>query len=109
MTNPATQPLEELEARVIRRYLELTHIDWPLPEDIFDPKEWLDSLGRDTIANTIPAEYQFPREQWATLPNRRRIALIIVDRSLDLWDTMTDEQRSQVAFLLSYGGRERIA
>jgi hypothetical protein len=96
--------LAELERRVTTRYLELTQTDWELPEIDFDMSDWVDVMKLPP--GTPP---QFPREQWITYPNRRRVVLMIIERSLDIWDTLTDEQRFQVAFLLGNGGRERIA
>lgn len=98
-----TEPLEELETRVTARYIEKCNIGWQLPDvEPLDTSDWY--MG--PLPDDVP---QFPREQWITYPNRRHYALLIADRMLDFWDDLDEPQRTQLAFLLGCGGRERIA
>jgi hypothetical protein len=110
--------LEDLERRVRARYAEL--VSDTVPDHVFNPEEWLlgenhysvKLFGESFDVAKVPAAQQvpqFPREQWITYPHRRAAILTIVDRSLDLWGSLTQEQRWQINFLLAYGGRERIA
>jgi hypothetical protein len=101
MIDLARDDLVTVERHVMTRYLELAH---PAPESPFDITRFA-----DVIDQQIPPEHQFPREQWVTHPKRRRIALITIDRALDLWEQLTEDQRNTVAFLLWHSGRERIA
>lgn len=118
-----TVQLEELEKRVPARFYEKMAELWPLPNLTVDSVDWAEALksgpgkllnlGTEqefTIEGTVAhAELQFPREQWVVYPHRRTITLLICDRMIDLWDDLTIEQKSQVGFLLTYGGRERVA
>lgn len=100
---------EDLEQRVTARYLDLVR---PTIVDAteFDWSEAFFKSGTTGLwAIPEPDLPQFPREQWVTYPNRRAVTLVLVDRMLDLWDELTDMQKTHVAMLLTCGGRERIA
>lgn len=82
---------------------------WDLPDD--EVAGWAplrDALKPDPAAPPIPPEKQFPREQWITWPNRRRIALLLCERALDGPEPLDDQRWWQVSFLMQYGGKERI-
>jgi hypothetical protein len=75
---------------------------WELPE--FDMSAW-DEAMKTPLPPDVP---QFPREQWASYPNRRRVALMIADRLLD-FDELSDEQWVTLCMVMQYGGKTRIA
>lgn len=79
---------------------------WPMPEDPldFDMSAW-DEAMKTPLPPDVP---QFPREQWASYPNRRRVALMIADRLLD-FDELSDEQWVTLCMVMQYGGKTRIA
>ncbi len=118
-----TVQLDELEKRVPARFYEKMAELWPLPNLTVDSADWAEALRSGpgqlfalgpeqefTIEGPVaPPEWQFPREQWLVYPHRRTITLLICDRMIDLWDELTVEQKHQVGFLLTYGGRERVA
>lgn len=106
--------LNDLERSVLEKFIAARHVDWPLPDDPFDSSSWLadiGSIGTVDVATHGAGEpvMQFPREQWIVRPNLRLVTLMLVDRALDMADRLTDEQWAQVTFLLSFGGKERIA
>lgn len=118
----ATDALAELENQVSDRFLE--KVTERLPLTPFDPTAWLTGIefgpvidgpacgpiieGHPSSSVDPRHQLQFPREQWVVYPNRRAIALSIVARALEL-ETITDDQWAQIAFLMAYGGKERIA
>ena len=91
--------LDDLERRVGEKFMaaavELT-------------PEWPHNVEMGTWQPMAAPALQLPREQWVIYPSRRMVALLIIDRMLD-FDSLTDEQWGQVAFLYQYGGRERVA
>lgn len=114
----ATDALLELENQVNDRFLE--KITERLPLTPFDPTAWLTGIEFGPVIDgpvlgpiiegnpyTSADPRQFPREQWVVYPNRRAIALSIVARALEL-ETITDDQWAQIAFLMAFGGKERI-
>jgi hypothetical protein len=106
--------LDVLERRVVEKWVaaaarmprwELPEFDmsaWELPE--FDMSAWDEAMKTPLP----PGTPQFPREQWASYPNRRRVALMICDRLLD-FDELTDEQWVTLCMVMQYGGKTRIA
>lgn len=115
--------LDQMEARVMTRYCEKISEVWPTPPDAFHTvefsPEWAaavkhvsvagKTIEASTVGQPLPPMLQFPREQWVVYPNRRKVSLLIVDRLLDKWDSLTTEQKAQAAFLLHFGGTERVA
>lgn len=98
--------LTYLESRVAKKFAEQHAAQvatrppyFAIPEDI--------DFGTAALAELPLGTTQFPAEQWVTWPNNRLVALTIVDRALD--HELTNEQWLQVAFLMRYGGRERVA
>lgn len=99
------EDLDALERRVSEKWIAAAAArmpQWDLPDNPFDSTEWLGDVS--AIPSDVP---QFPREQWASYPNRRTVTLLTVDRMLDL--EMTDEQWMQVSFLMQYGGKTRLS
>jgi len=113
-----TDALAQLENQVTEKFIE--KITERLPLTPFDPTGWLTGIEfgpiidgpvlgpviEDPLSSTRPSG-QFPREQWVVYPNRRAIALSIVGRALEL-EAITDDQWAQIAFLMAYGGKERL-
>lgn len=99
--------LEEIERRVGQKWLARAVHRQNLLWGSSDPTlEW-DMPSWDLPE--APAGWpQFPRDQWAALPNNRIIALMIAERMLD-FDDMTDEQWHSVCLLMQYGGKTRLA
>lgn len=98
--------LEELERRVGEKWVAAAAArtpDWPVPA-----VEWSDDWKEAMKKPLPPGTLQFPREQWASYPNQRTVALLIADRLLD-FDELTDEQWMQLGLLMQYGGKTRIA
>lgn len=97
--------LDDLERRVVQRYLEKVNVDWSLPEFSFDFAAWTDELSSEPVG---PALLHFPREQWIVYPGRRYVSLLVAERMLNAWDELTLERRHYLAVLLTVGGRERL-
>ena len=76
--------LDELEQRVSTKFAAAL-AERVLP---FDTSAWLDEDMSITIDfKKIPPgtpQFQFPREQWISYPNRRAVVLTILDRLLDV-------------------------
>lgn len=98
------EDLDALERRVGEKWMtavaaRMPHCDFP--DNPFDSTDWL------AVASPMPSGVpQFPREQWVSYPDMRTVALLIVDRMLDL--DLTDEQWTQVCFVMQYGGKTRV-
>lgn len=94
-----TIDLAALEERVMRKHLAT------IAGTEFDPTTWPTTPppATDTPAPDVP---QFPREQWVTYPNKRAVILTWCEVWLDHGFDATDPT---YLFLLSVGGRERIA
>lgn len=96
--------LDDMEQRVTEKFAAaaFARID---PQWKLDVGEW--TFPDFEFEPLPPGTPQFPREQWVTYPNRRMVTLTLIDRALDL--ELTDEQWTQLTFLMGFGGRERIA
>lgn len=112
------ETLDELEQRVIGRFLETTTGGWELPDEpwfndwsglLNPPTEQGQTIEISTVGQPSSRPPQFPQQRWIRYPNRRYVVLLICDRALDLWDALTPEQRAQFAFLIEHGGRERVS
>lgn len=104
-TNMTAVDLAAIEERVMRKHLAAVADKVPVVD--FDPTSWLAGLDQTSapapLADVVP---QFPRERWITYPNRRAVILTLCEVWLDKAFDPTDPI---YLFLLTYGGRERIA
>jgi hypothetical protein len=108
-TEPMSDSLEQLERRVGEKWASAAATRFPA--DAFDPSGWLDGIdasewGLDELS---PGTMQFPREQWASYPNARTVALLTAEAALGRADELTDEQWVTVCMVMQYGGKTRIA
>ena len=101
-----TETLDQLEQRIGQRWAEATAAH--IPSDPLDLKDWLASTLTDpqVYSSNLP---QFPREQWVTYPPRRTVSLLLVDNALNAAEKLTESDWLALAFLMTHGGRERIA
>ncbi|RIT32724.1 hypothetical protein D2E76_23215 [Mycobacteroides abscessus] len=108
--------LDTLESEVAAEYVEL--LAKRLPPNLSSLEGWMQTADwsnfersterRDAIGS------EFPREQWVVHPGRRTVALTLVRHVIRLIRDKPDHPRNeelfqQMAFLFTYGGRERIA
>lgn len=101
--------LEDLEQRVTAKFA--AKAAGRIDPSVFDPTTWSDVVDWTNGGGEqpqVPIEHQFSREHYVTYPNRRVIALALIDRALD-HDEISEETWFQIAFLMFHGGRERIA
>lgn len=107
-----TDDLEALEHRVVAKFLAAERDRYPDSTMAFDPTQW-DTLvdpakwGQPRPGRSQYPSLQFPREKWVTYPTRRMMALLIVDRALDI--DLAEEDWHRVSWLLAFGGRQQIA
>jgi hypothetical protein len=116
---PMSESLEELELRVGEKWAtaaatrepqwETVEVDlsaWlgeiPIPDNAWE----MSTVGQP-LPPLLPDTPQFPREQWASYPAKRTVALLIADRLLD-FDELTDEQWMTLCFLMQHGGKTRL-
>jgi len=106
----STDDLDVLERRVCEKWVAAAAAR--MPADAFDPSSWLDGIDMSAWDEAMktplpPGTPQFPREQWASYPAKRTVALMIADRLLD-FEELTDEQWMQLCLLMQYGGKTRL-
>ncbi|SKM99918.1 Uncharacterised protein [Mycobacteroides abscessus subsp. massiliense] len=109
----AMSDLATLETEVAVEYFAL--VAERTPGDPFNPltTKWLrvDRPGFPLVA----FEMQFPREQWAVLPTRRKVTLLLMRRAIELIRQLPDDDARaadlyiQVGFPFMYGGKVRVA
>ena len=102
MMNTERQVMSEVtnEKRVLARWMTAAEARGStIPSDPFDATDW--TTGEPQPATSL----QFPRQQWATYPARRKVVLALCDRMLDFADRLTDEQWATLSFLVLYGGK----
>lgn len=103
-----SEQLEELERRVGEKWgaaVAARTPTWPVPDVQFDISTWA-----DVARIGVPAEApQFPREQFASYPAARTVALILADRLLDDAPDLTEEQWVTLNAVMLYGGKTRLA
>lgn len=115
LLTPSAEPtmssdqLKELERRVGEKWVAAAAAR--IPADAFDPSGWLDSIDMSEwgASSLPPGTLQFPREQWASYPNKRTVALLLAERLLDDADSLTDEQWLLLCLVMQYGGKTRIS
>jgi hypothetical protein len=97
--------LDEIERRVGEKWIAAASARIP---DNFDVSQWADMVDTDDGQRARPPRVaQFPREQWASYPAKRRLVLNAVERMLDT--ELTDENWARVCLLMQYGGKTRIS
>lgn len=100
--------LDELERRVGEKWARAVADRMNPQWQILDTSSWMLPLPPDGDATKDPLLPQFPREQWASYPNKRMVALLACDRMLD-FDDLSDEQWMTLCLLMQYGGKTRIS
>lgn len=100
--------LDELEQRVGEKWARAAAARmaaWVSAREFeIDLREWLVEFPEPARAPIM----QFPREQWASYPASRTVALTTCEALLDL-DELADNQWLYVCVAMQYGGKTRIA
>lgn len=107
-----TSELDLLEAEVAAEYFAL--VAERTPGDAFHPvrTKWL-RVDRPGLP-LVPFDMQFPREQWAIVPARRMVTLLLVRRVIALLHDRPNHPQAaelyqQLGVLWLYGGKIRVA
>jgi hypothetical protein len=106
-----TETLESLERRVGQKWAAAAaaRIDQRIdPQWNLDVGSWGSAAG-EGLPPLPPGTPQFPREQWASYPTARRVALQMCEHLLDNVAELTDNQWMLICVTMQYGGKTRIA